>query len=125
MAQGNDSREQGMSGTSGAQAGQTPGVGRQPPQGSDRAPDRRHQHQGEDERIHFEAGHAPSEQGEKDHPSPHVIAQHQQGMASRARAGNTSAQGDRTEEMSQAGEPREEHPRSGRHDVPGDREQNE
>lgn len=125
MAQGKDSREQGMSGKRGAQAEQTPGVGRQPPQGSDRAPDQRHQHQRREGEHHFAPGQAPSEQGEKEHPSPHVIAEHQQGMASRPRSGNTPAHGERSTEISEAGEPREEHTRSGRHDVPGDREQNQ
>ena len=125
MAQGKDSREQGTSGQSGPQAERMEGAGRQNPQGSDRAPAQRHQHQGEDQRHDFEPGQAPSEQGEKDHPSPHVIAQHQQGMASRPRAGNTPADGDRSEQRAQSGEPREEHTRGGRQDVAGDREQNQ
>ena len=118
-----EAREQGMSGNQGPQAGQMEGTGRQPPQGSDRAPAARHQQPAE-ERKHFAPGHAPSEQGEKDHPSPDVIAQHQQGLG-RQSGSHAGSVGDRSQEEATSGEPRAGHTRDGRTETPGDRAQNQ
>ncbi|HEX2091091.1 MAG TPA: hypothetical protein VHG28_01770 [Longimicrobiaceae bacterium] len=115
-----EAKEQGMSGTrGGARAAQdpdpTPG---QPAQASGR---RGAQHeQPPEERKNFAPGQAPSEQGEKDHPSPHVIAQHQQGIEGRS-GSSGGAHGNRAEEESQHGEPRGGHARHGREHLPGDR----
>lgn len=116
---GEEAKEQGMSGARGG-----PGAARepdprpgQPAQASGRR-GARHEQAGE-ARKGFPAGQAPSEQGEKDHPSPHVIAEHQQGVEPQSAA--HTAHGKRTEEEAQRGEPAEEHTRDGRQSVPGDR----
>lgn len=132
MAQGNDpyrkpqdvgsespaseeAKQQGMSGDRGASAAQSPDSRPgQPAQASGR---RGAEHRQEPEvRKHFPEGHAPSEQGSKEHPSPHVIAQHQQGIE--GQSGSRSAHGNRTEEEAQRGEPSGEHARGSRQHVP-------
>lgn len=113
-----EAQEQNMAGASGSRASQTPGVQAQPEQGSNRSPSARHDQEAEVRRS-FEPGHAPSEQGEKEHPSPHVIAQHQQGM--KPRSGSHMGQSDRSEEEAQRGEPEGEHSRHGRQNVSGNR----
>jgi hypothetical protein len=76
-----EAREQGMSGNAGPQADQTPGDPGQPPQGSSRpgaqheTPPRRRQG--------FDAGSAPSRQGDGD-PGPKQIAEGQQGIEPRS-----------------------------------------
>lgn len=114
-----ESTEQGRAGRSGAQAAQTGEPGGQPRQGSGRV----EQPRGTDEpKHHFDSGEAPSEQGEQDHPSPHVIARNQQGHAGSGRAsGSHGAQDDRSEEVAHAGEPGGDHTRHGRQESPGDR----
>lgn len=116
-----EAQEQGMAGASGAQASHSGGVGAQPEQGSNRSPAARNNQEPE-ARKGFEPGHAPSEQGEKGHPSPHVIAQHQQGIE--PRSGNHATGTDRSEEEAQRGGPdgeHTEHSRHGRQHVGGDR----
>jgi hypothetical protein len=115
-----ESTEQGASGRRGAQASQTEGEGRQPRQGSNRV----EQPRGEEEpKHHFEGGRAPSEQGERDHRSPEVIAREQQGLAGRGGAsGSHGARNDQSEELSARGEPQEDHTRHGRQETPGDRQ---
>lgn len=115
-----EAKEQGMSGNKGAQSEQMAGAGGQPSQASNRRNEQKEPLP--EQRRDFAPGHAPSEQGETDHPSPHVIAQHQQGIG--RQSGSHGAQGDRSTERAMAGEPREEHTRQGRQSVPGDREQN-
>jgi hypothetical protein len=112
-----EAQQQGRSGDQGAQAGQIGGTGSQPAQASNRRPAEHHQE--EERRTHFPPGQAPSEQGEKEHSSPHVIAQHQQGIG--RQSGSHGAHSERSEEEAQRGEPAEEHTRSGRQSVPGDR----
>lgn len=111
--------EAALQGRAGAEGGpraeRTPGTGKQPRQGSNRTETTR---QASAERTHFEPGEAPSEQGEKDHPSPHVIAQHQQGAEPRS---GSHAQGDRSEEAATRGQPRGTHARHGRQKLSGDR----
>lgn len=107
-----EAKEQGMAGNRGAQAEQTPGMQAQPEQGSNRSPAARH-NQAPEVRKGYEPGQAPSEQGEKEHPSPHVIARNQQGIEPRSGAGG--AHSDRSEEEAQRGEPAGEHEASGRH----------
>ena len=113
------SREPALQGRAGAEGGpraaQTQGDGGQPRQGSGRTEAGRGQGSGAGS---FEPGRAPSEQGEKDHPSPHVIAQHQQGAEPRS---GSHMQGDRSQEEATSGEPRSTHTRSGRDQTPGDR----
>jgi hypothetical protein len=117
-----EAQQQGMSGNRGAQAEQSEGAQGQPAQASNRRPSEHEQ--SPEQRKHFPEGHAPSEQGEKDHPSPHVIAQHQQGIG-RQSGSHAGSQGDRSEEAALEGEPRGEHARHGRQDAPGSREQNQ
>lgn len=114
-----ESTEQGRSGRSGAEASQEGGRAGQPRQGAGRV----EQPRGSDEpEHHFESGTAPSEQGEKDHPSPDVIARNQQGLAGSGRAsGSHGAHDDRSEEVAQGGEPSGDHTRHGRQSTPGDR----
>lgn len=115
-----EAQRQGMAGGRGAESEQMSGGGSQPEQGSNRSPAARHTQEPE-VRKSFEPGHAPSEQGEKGHPSPHVIAQHQQGAEPRS---GSHMQGDRSEEEAQRGEPKGEHTvhsRDGRQSVPGNR----
>jgi hypothetical protein len=118
-----EAQRQGESGGRGAEAARSAGAGRQNPQTSERPNSERMQHAAE--RKHFEPGHAPSEQGEKDHPSPEVIARHQQGAE--PRSGNPSAvSGDETQQRAIGGEPRGERTADdGRQRVPGSREQNQ
>ena len=113
-----EAQSQGMAGTRGAEASGTPGVQAQPEQGSNRSPAARHNQEPE-VRKGFAPGQAPSEQGEKDHPSPHVIAQHQQGTE--PRSGSHGVRGDRSEEEAQRGGPGGEHTRHGRQGTPGTR----
>lgn len=116
----NESTEPGNSGARGAEA--PGGTGdQQPRQGSARtepngAGDSEPKH-------HFAPGHAPSEQGDKSHPSPEVIKQHQQGLAGSGTGhqGAQGAHGDRSQAESVRGEPEGEHVRSGRQSVPSDR----
>lgn len=111
-----EAQEQAMSGSAGARASQTEGTGRQPEQTSNR---RGAEHErAPEERQQFDAGQAPSEQGEKDHPSPHVIAQHQQGIG-RQSGSHAGKVGDRSQERAMSGEPRGEHTRQGRQQTPG------
>jgi hypothetical protein len=114
-----ESTTQGESGRRGSEAEQNEGAGRQPPQGSQRV----EQPRGSDERKHtFDPGRAPSEQGESEHPSPEVIARHQQGLAGRGRAsGSQPDRNDRSEERATRGEPADDHTRHGRQTTPGDR----
>lgn len=117
-----EAKQQGISGNSGARAAQSEGTQAQPSQASNR---RGAQHeQSPEQRKHFPEGHAPSEQGDQDHPSPHVIAQHQQGIG-RQGGSHAGSAGDRSEEIAQQGEPRGEHARHGRQQTPGSREQNQ
>lgn len=111
-----EAKQQGMSGDRGTQASQKPDHRPgQPAQASGRRPA---EHEQEPEvRRNFPPGHAPSEQGSKEHPSPHVIAEHQQGKE--PRSGSRTAHGNRSEEIAQRGEPEEEHARHGRQHVPG------
>lgn len=78
--------------------------------------------EGPEERKHFEAGQAPSEQGETDHPSPHVIAQGQQGIG--GQSASHGAHREQSEEEAQGGSPQGTHTRHaqhGRQQMPGDR----
>lgn len=110
--------EQGMTGRRGAEEAQVQRTREQPEQGSNRSP--AGGHQPEPERTkHFDAGHAPSEQGEKEHRSPQVVKEHQ--MGAHPRSGSHSAHGERTEEESQRGEPDTTHTRQGRQTAPGHR----
>jgi hypothetical protein len=81
------------------------------------------QHQeGPEERKHFEGGKAPSGQGEKEHPSPHVIAQNQQGIG--GQSPSHGAHRETSEGEAQSGEPGGTHTRHaqhGRQQMPGDR----
>ena len=63
---GRESTEQGRSGRRGAEALRNPGTSDQPPQGSQRVEAKAAEQEPE---HHFDPGQAPSEQGEKDHPS--------------------------------------------------------
>lgn len=112
-----EAKEQGMSGNRGAEEGRVEGEQRQPPQGSDRAPAARHQQPAE-ERKGFSTGQAPSEQGEKAHPSAEVVKQNQQGATPRS---GSHAGGDRSEEEAQRGSPSGDHTRHGREGLPGHR----
>lgn len=119
----NESTQQGESGKRGAEASQSPGNGQQPRQG-----DQRTEFYGtgeREEKHHFPPGHAPSEQGDRSTPSPETIKQHQQGFGGSGGGhhGARGAQTDDSEEIASRGEPREEHTRHGRHDLPGDRPQ--
>jgi hypothetical protein len=115
-----EAKRQGMSGNAGAQAERTEGTGKQPAQASNR---RSAQHEElPEERKSFAPGQAPSEQGDKSHPSPEQIKQNQQGIG--RQSGSHAGQGDRSEELAQGGEPRGEHARHGRQNLPGGREQN-
>jgi hypothetical protein len=109
---------QAESGRRGAEQRRTGASDEQPPQASQRAPAARHQ-QPPEATKHFAEGHAPSEQGEKDHPSPEVVKRHQQGAE--PRSGSHSAKGERVEEESQRGEPDHGHTREGRQHTPGHR----
>lgn len=113
-----EAKKQGMSGDRGAQEGKVEGTQRQPPQGSNRSPVARFQQPAE-ERKHFAPGQAPSEQGEKEHPSPDMIRQNQQGA--QPRSGSHSAKGERVEEEAQRGDPGGEHTREGRQSTGGTR----
>ena len=114
-----ESTEQGASGRRGAEASRTESEGRQPRQGTNRVEQPRTE---EEPKHRFEAGRAPSEQGEQDHPSPGVIAGDQQGLAGSGHAsGSHGARSDRSEERSVRGEPREAHTRHGRQETPGER----
>lgn len=113
-----EAKDQEWSGARGGpRAGRSEGTQPQPPQASGRR-GAGHE-QPPTVRKGFEPGRAPSEQGEKDHPSPHVIARHQQGIE--PRSGSHTAHGERSEEEAQRGEPRGEHARHGRQHLPGDR----
>lgn len=109
---------QAESGRRGAEESQIEGTTDQAPQGSQRAPAARHQDPPE-VRKHFAEGQAPSEQGERGHPSPGVVKRHQQGME--PASGSHSAKGERVEEESQRGEPAHGHTREGRQQTPGHR----
>jgi hypothetical protein len=63
------------------------------------------------------ASEEAKEQGDQSHPSPHVIAEHQQGIG-RQSPSHGGAHGNRTEEEAQRGEPRGEHARGSRQHVP-------
>jgi hypothetical protein len=72
-----------------------------------------------EERMGFDPGQAPSDQGDKEHPSPHMIAQTQQGIR-----GQSPSRGERSEEQAHDGEPQGQHTphaRHGRQHLPGDR----
>lgn len=116
-----ESTEQGKSGRRGAEAAQPNRQGDQPRQGAQRTEAR--SAQSEEPKHHFASGQAPSEQGEKGHPSPEVIKQHQQGLSGSGTGhqGAGGAHSDHSQETAVQGEPREEHTRSGRQDIPGDR----
>lgn len=108
------SREAQEQGLAGSRSARTPEQDSQPAQASGRSGGG---HRQEPEiRRSFPEGQAPSEQGEKEHPSPHVIARQQQGIGSQSgsRAGGTDS-----EEQAQRGEPSGEHARHGRQKVPG------
>jgi len=115
---GKEAKEQERSGARGGpRASRSGGIPQQPSQASGR---RSAEHeQPPTVRKGFEPGQAPSEQGERDHPSPHVIARHQQGIE--PRSGSHTAHGERSEEEAQRGEPHGEHSRHGRQHVPGNR----
>lgn len=113
-----EAKEQGLSGAAGAREAQIDGVTDQPPQGSDRAPAARFQ-QPQEQRKHFARGQAPSEQGEKGHPSPEMIKKNQQG--GKQQSGSHSSRGERVEEEAQRGEPSGEHTRDGPRDMGGTR----
>jgi hypothetical protein len=113
-----EANEQGMSGKRGAEQARIPGMEKQPEQGSTRSPAARHEQEPERTK-HFEAGHAPSEQGEKEHRSPEVVREHQ--MGAHPKSGSHSAHGERTEEEAQRGEPETTHTRAGRQKTPGHR----
>lgn len=110
-----EAQEQHHSGEQGGpRAEGTQGAGGQPRQG-----DRRTESSTTPERYDaLEGGNAPSEQG-RGAPRPQTIARHQQGIG--ARSGSHSAHGEDVQEQSVRGEPRGEHAREGRHDVPADR----
>jgi hypothetical protein len=72
-------------------------------------------------RKSFEAGQAPSEQGDLSSPGPERIKQHQQGFAGSG-TGQGGAHSGTSEGAANRGEPHDEHARHGRHDIPGDRE---
>ena len=112
-----EEKEQRHSGDQGGpRAGRMDGAGSQPRQGDRRTETSRTR---EDENG-YEAGNAPSEQG-RGAPRAQSIAKHQQGIS--AQSGSHSAHGEDVQEQSVRGEPRGEHARDGRHDVPGDRSQ--
>ena len=115
-----ESTEQGAAGRRGAEAGgEQTGEGRQPRQGSERVEQGR---DSESPKHDFAEGQRPSEQGEKDHPSPSVIARNQQGLAgSGSGASGSHAGGDRSEQRASEGPPSDEHTRHGRQETPGDR----
>lgn len=89
-----EAQAQGEAGAAGARAAQTAGTGSQPAQASNRRDEGKEQEP--QRRKGYEAGQAPSEQGDKEHPSPEVIAQHQQGIG--RQSGNTAGRGDRSQE---------------------------
>jgi hypothetical protein len=100
----------------GPRAEQADGAGQQPRQG-----DRRMESSDTPERYDaLDHGNAPSEQG-RGAPRPQTIARHQQGIG--AQSGSHSSHGEDVQEQSVRGEPRGEHARDGRHNVPGDRAQ--
>lgn len=117
-----EAKEQNASGQRGGprQGGPRPAVPDQVAQTSGR---RSAQHESRpEERSGFAPGQAPSEQGEKDHPSPEMIARGQQGLRGQSPA--HGAHRERSEEDEQHGEPRGEHTRGarqGRQRLPGDR----
>lgn len=113
-----EAARQSKSGLRGAEQSQVEGAKGQPPQGSQRAPAARHQEEPE-VRKHLAEGRAPSEQGERGHPSPEVVKRHQQGAE--PRSGSHSAHGERIEEESQRGGPGHDHTREGRQQTPGHR----
>lgn len=113
-----EANEQGMSGRRGAEEAQIRGMQEQPEQGSNRSPAAGHQQEPERAK-HFEAGHAPSEQGEQEHRSPQVIKEHQ--MGAHPKSGSHSAHAERIEEEAQRGEPDTTHTRAGRQKTPGHR----
>ena len=112
-----EAKEQGRTGLSGSQA---PGgeAEKQPAQSSNRR-GARHE-EGPEIRTGFEAGQAPSEQGDLSDPSPERIKQNQQGMKA---AGPRRE--DRSQEEAVKGEPRSEHTRGNRQSVSGDRNQDQ
>jgi hypothetical protein len=119
-----EAKEQNASGQRGGprSEGQRSDADHQVPQTSGR---RGAQHEeNPEERKHFEAGQAPSEQGEKDHPSPHVIAQGQGQQGVRGQSPSHGAHREQSEEEAQGGSPQGTHTRSaqhGRQQMPGDR----
>lgn len=116
-----ESAEQGESGRRGSEASQQAGAGSQPRQGAQRTES---QPRGDSEpEHHFEAGRAPSEQGEQGSPSPETIREHQQGFrgTGAGHQGGGDAHSDRSQEASTQGPPREGHTRDGRQQTPGDR----
>jgi|GEM_PF-5682459 len=90
-----ESREQGQSGRRGSEAEGNRGAAGQPPQGSDRV-----DKQAEKEpKHHFAEGHAPSEQGEQESPSPEQIKRGQQGLSGTGTGKQGShAEGDRSQQ---------------------------
>lgn len=113
-----EAKEQGLSGRAGVREATTGADGDQPPQGSGRSPGAANE-QPREARKHFEPGAAPSEQGEKGHPSPEKIREHQQGIG--RQSGSHRAGPDRSEEVAEQGEPDEDHTRHGRQTTPGHR----
>lgn len=117
----NESTRQGESGKRGAEASRDSGGARQPRQG-----DRRTEVYGageREEKHHFAPGHAPSEQGDRGTPGPETIREHQAGFGGGG-GGHHGAKGagpEDSEEIAARGEPRDEHARHGRHDLPADR----
>jgi hypothetical protein len=112
-----ESKEQGSSGRRGSESEGVEGSGGQPRQGSGRV-----ERQGESEpKHHFEPGSSPSEQGEKEHRSPEVIARRQQGTAGAGTGQGGGSGTERSEEVAQGGDPGGEHTRHGRQGLTGDR----
>lgn len=119
---GGSAKTSNIAGARGApRASQTPGMGDQPPQSSNRR-SAKHEHKPE-MRKHLEPEQDPAQQGRG--PARAQTLKQQPGMQGIGAKGRGASTGEssRPEEASQRGEPREEHTRHGRQDVPGDRQQ--
>lgn len=112
-----EAKDQNYAGDRGADQGtRTRGVPKQPAQESGRR--NANKEQLPEERKHFEAGHAPSEQGEGK-PSPESLKARQNLRGIGTQSGSHHAHGERTEEIGETGGPDEGHTRHGRQHVPG------
>lgn len=110
-----EAKEQHHSGEQGGpRAERMDGAGGQPRQGDRRTETSRTPETDES----FGEGNAPSEQG-RGAPRAQTIAKNQQGIG--RQSGSHSAHGEDVQEQAVRGEPRGEHARDGRHNVPGDR----